>query len=196
MSRPPLPGGLPASPAKNPAQGFVDATARMSLIMGGLMLVYCVGQLAVVLLLEHLDFGPWLQRIGLPPSTGLRWLLDHAVALSWAMLLLTLVFMVVCWGLLRYREWGRQGFIAALVVVGVFNFASLPLVDCLFSGLLALLPEDLAGTAEGRDLLAQMQFSRWACLLTAAATSVAFAALHAWLVVRLRRAEVRQLFGA
>ena len=42
--------------------------------------------------------------------------------------------------------------------------------------------------------MAQMQASRWTALISAGVTALAFAGLHAWLVVRLCRDEVRALF--
>ena len=70
----------------------------------------------------------------------------------------------------------------------------LPLVDGMFTAMQAILPPGFHDSPDGRHAMAQMQASRWTALISAGVTALAFAGLHAWLVVRLCRDEVRALF--
>ncbi|MCL7714694.1 hypothetical protein [Stenotrophomonas mori] len=181
-------------PARSPAEAFVDVTAKLSLLMAGLSVAWSLLQLLVVAALGRLDPVAWLQRQGLPVPAAVQWMAGHALALSLLLVLLSVALLLVSWALLRRRGWGRTGFIVFLVVVAAGNFALLPLIDSLFSAMHAFLPADFLASPDGREALAQFQASRWTALLSAGATAVAFAALHAWLVARLCRADVRALF--
>lgn len=190
---------IPSAPpplhrASQTAAGFVDVTARLSLAMAVLSIGWSLLQLLLVALLGRLDPLGWLERQGLPVPAALHWAAQHALSLSVLMLLLSVALLAVSWALLRHHEWGRIGFIVFLVVVALANFAMLPLVDGLFTAMQAVLPPGFHDSADGRHAMAQMQASRWTALLSAGATALAFAGLHAWLVVKLCRDEVRALF--
>ncbi len=191
VNLPPLPGtGQPRSKARS----FVDVTAKLALVMAVLSVLYSVLQLALVGALGLADIGHWLSVRGLAPPAGLQWLLDHAVALGVLMLLFSLAFLAVSWGLLARHEWARLGFIAFLVLVAVANFACLPLIDAMFSGLADMFPAEIFDSVEGRELWAQLQISRWTSLITGGLTSLAFAVLHGWLVIRFKREDIREQF--
>ncbi len=196
MNRPP-PLHTPAAVAspEEAARRFVDITAKMALVMAVLMLVYCLGQLVVFTMLGRFDLAGYLEPVGVAVPARVAWLLEHAATLGWAMLLGSLLFVLVSWGLLRRREWGRLGFIAALVLVGLLNFAAVPVVDSVFTGYAELMSAPAFDNDEARQVLARMQATRWFSMGSLIATALAFAGLHAWLVVRLCRPEVRRLFG-
>ncbi len=191
----PLPELPNTTPTRSPAEAFVDVTAKLSLVMAVLAVVWSLLQLLVVAALGQLDLHALTQTEGLfPLPSWMGWISEHATLLSLLQLLLCLVFLVVCWGLFKRREWGRLGFIAFLVLVALANFASLPLVDSMFSGMQTMFPAEFLNSPDGAEMRAQLQVGRWTSLLTAVGTAIAFAALHGWLVIKLGRAEVRALF--
>ena len=184
----------PLRPASASAAGFIDVTARLSLAMAVLSIAWSLFQLLLVVLLDRLDPLDWLQRQGLPVPAALQWAAQHALSLTVLMLLLCVALLAVSWAMLRRYEWGRIGFIVFLVGVALANFAMLPLVDGMFTAMQAILPPGFHDSPDGRHAMAQMQASRWTALISAGVTALAFAGLHAWLVVRLCRDEVRALF--
>ena len=184
----------PLRPASASAAGFIDVTARLSLAMAVLSIAWSLFQLLLVVLLDRLDPLDWLQRQGLPVPAALQWAAQHALSLTVLMLLLCVALLAVSWAMLRRYEWGRIGFIVFLVGVALANFAMLPLVDGMFTAMQAIMPPGFHDSPDGRHAMAQMQASRWTALISAGVTALAFAGLHAWLVVRLCRDEVRALF--
>lgn len=184
----------PLRSTRSPAAAFVDVTARLSLLMAGLSIAWSLFQLLLVAVLGRLDPMGWLQQQGLPVPTAMQWAARHALSLTLLMLLSSVALLVVSWAFLRHREWGRIGFIVFLVVVALANFAMLPLVDGMFAAMQTLLPSGFQDSPDSREVLAQMQASRWTALIGAGATALAFAGLHGWLVVKLCRDEVRALF--
>ena len=184
----------PLRPASASAAGFIDVTARLSLAMAVLSIAWSLFQLLLVVLLDRLDPLDWLQRQGLPVPAALQWAAQHALSLTVLMLLLCMALLAVSWAMLRRYEWGRIGFIVFLVGVALANFAMLPLVDGMFTAMQAIMPPGFHDSPDGRHAMAQMQASRWTALISAGVTALAFAGLHAWLVVRLCRDEVRALF--
>ena len=184
----------PLRPASASAAGFIDVTARLSLAMAVLSIAWSLFQLLLVVLLDRLDPLDWLQRQGLPVPAALQWAAQHALSLTVLMLLLCMALLAVSWAMLRRYEWGRIGFIVFLVGVALANFAMLPLVDGMFTAMQAILPPGFHDSPDGRHAMAQMLASRWTALISAGVTALAFAGLHAWLVVRLCRDEVRALF--
>lgn len=176
------------------ARAFVDVTAKLALVMAALAVGYCVLQLMVIVLLGAGGVGDGLRALNLPLSPSLSWLIAHAELLGSMMLLLSLLFLAVSWGLLRRHEWARKGFIVVLVVTALGNFAGLPLTNALFAGLQAMFPVDLLRGNEGRELIAQLDLSRWICLIMIGLTSLAFVGLHGWLALKLCRADVRHQF--
>ncbi len=184
----------PLRPASASAAGFIDVTARLSLAMAVLSIAWSLFQLLLVVLLDRLDPLDWLQRQGLPVPAALQWTAQHALSLTVLMLLLCVALLAVSWAMLRRYEWGRIGFIVFLVGVALANFAMLPLVDGMFTAMQAIMPPGFHDSPDGRHAMAQMQASRWTALISAGVTALAFAGLHAWLVVKLCRDEVRALF--
>ncbi len=184
----------PLRPASASAAGFIDVTARLSLAMAVLSIAWSLFQLLLVVLLDRLDPLDWLQRQGLPVPAALQWAAQHALSLTVLMLLLCVALLAVSWAMLRRYEWGRIGFIVFLVGVALANFAMLPLVDGMFTAMQAIMPPGFHDSPDGRHAMAQMQASRWTALISAGVTALAFAGLHAWLVVKLCRDEVRALF--
>lgn len=184
----------PLRPASASAAGFIDVTARLSLAMAVLSIAWSLFQLLLVVLLDRLDPLDWLQRQGLPVPAALQWAAQHALSLTVLMLLLCMALLAVSWAMLRRYEWGRIGFIVFLVGVALANFAMLPLVDGMFTAMQAIMPPGFHDSPDGRHAMAQMQASRWTALISAGVTALAFAGLHAWLVVKLCRDEVRALF--
>ena len=78
--------------------------------------------------------------------------------------------------------------------VALANFAFLPLIQELFNGLYTIVPAEFLDSPQGHEMRAQLRFSQWSALLTAGISAVAFAILHGWLVVKLRRPEIRRQF--
>lgn len=191
MSPPPLPA-VAAPP--DAARAFVDVTAKLVLVMAALSVLYCVLQLGVILLLGAAGVGDSLRALNLPLSASMSWLIAHAGSLGSMMLLLSLLFLAVSWGLLRRHEWARRGFIVVLVVTALANFAGLPLTNALFAGLQAMFPADMLHSPEGRELVAQLDISRWTCLILIGLTSLVFSGLHGWLGWKFCRPEIRRQF--
>jgi len=173
---------------------FIAATAKLSLLVAVLSVLWCLLQLLLVVLLGRFDPMDWLLRHGLSPPPSLQWALQYALALTVAMLLSSLALLAVSWAMLRHREWGRIGFIVLLVVVALANFAMLPLLDGLFDAMRAMLPAGFAATEEGRQALAQLQSGRWIALSGSGISALLVAALHGWLAFKLCRPQVRALF--
>ncbi|MGB3393463.1 MAG: hypothetical protein WA956_03345 [Stenotrophomonas sp.] len=184
----------PLPPPRSTAAAFVDVTAKLSLLMAGLSVLWCLLQLLLAMLLDRFDLIGWLQRHYLPVPPALEWTLRHALALSVSMLLLALAFTAVSWALLRHREWGRWGFIVFLVVMAAANFALLPLLDGMFEAMQAMLPTEFLATAQGHEAMLQIHNGRWFALISTGVTALVFAILHGWLVFKLCRRDVRALF--
>lgn len=190
----PLPELPPVPAAADKSVAFIDITAKLSLLMAVLGIVWCVLQLLVVTAIGRMDLVAWLRADGLLPPAGLQQFETWALPLTLLMLAGALAFLAVSWGFLRHREWGRQGMIVFLVLVALLNFAAVPLISAGFDALQAMLPHDLFLSPEAHELRMQLRAGRWLALLSTAATAVGLAAAHAWLVVKLRRPQVRAVF--
>lgn len=191
MNPPDLP--LARTP-RDAATGFIDVTARLSLLMAALCIVWSLVQLLAVGLLQHLDVAGWLQQPALPVPAAVQWAAQHLLGLSLLLLLASLAFLGVSWGLLKRREWGRIGFIVFVLLVAVANFAFLPLIQDMFNSMYLIVPAELLDSPQGQELRAQLRLSQWTALLTATVTAVAVAVLHGWLVIKLQRVEIRRQF--
>lgn len=185
MPPPPLPA------ARNP---MIDSMAKISLVVGVVWLLYALGQVAVLALLPDGALQGLFARVGITPPALWQWCLDHMLALSLLSALLALLFSASAWGLQQRREWARLSFVAFLVVTGLANFASLPLLWQFFGAMHQVLPEAMRQTAEGAQLLGQLQTGRTISIATAAATALVFAALHGWIVYLLYRPAIRAEF--
>ncbi|QDI05060.1 hypothetical protein E4A48_16395 [Xanthomonas cerealis pv. cerealis] len=184
-----LPPPLPA--ARNP---IIDTMAQISLVVGVVWLLYALGQLAVLALLPDGALQAVVLRIGMPLPALLQWCLDHMLALSLLSALLALLFSAAAWGLLQRREWARLGFVAFLVVTALANFASLPLLWQFFGAMQQMPPEAMRHSADGTQLLDQLQAGRMISMATATVTSLVFAVLHGWIVYQLYRPTIRAEF--
>jgi hypothetical protein len=185
MPPPPLPV------ARNP---MIDAMANISLVVGVVWLLYALGQLAVLALLPDGALQALVLRIGVPLPPLLQWCLEHSLALSALSALLALLFSAAAWGLLRRREWARRCFAAFLIVTGLANFASLPLLWRFFGEMQQVLPEAIRHSADGAQLLGQLQTGRVISVGTAVVTALVFAALHGWIVYQVYRPAIRAEF--
>ncbi|WP_369935064.1 hypothetical protein [Xanthomonas tesorieronis] len=185
MPPPPLPA------ARNP---MIDSMAKISLVIGVVWLLYALGQLVVLAVLPAGALQGVVVRIGISLPALLQWCLDHLFALSLLSALLALLFCAAAWGLLQRREWARLSFVAFLIVTGLANFVSLPVLWQFFAALEQVLPAAMRHTAEGAQLLDQLQTGRMISIATAAVTALVFAALHGWIVYQLYRPAIRAEF--
>ena len=191
MNSPQLPP-IPAAPSA--AASFIAVTAKLSLLMSAVAIVWSLLQLLVVALMGRLDIIAAMQSEGLPVPAGVIWLGKHALSLSVLGLLLSIAFLAVSWALLKHREWGRIGFIVFLVLVALANFAFLPLIHGMFESMQAMVPADFLNSPQGLEMRVQLRVGLWTSLITGGVTALALAVLHAWLVIKLRRPDVRALF--
>jgi len=182
-----------APPPLPAAAGFVTVLGRISIVLAALGVLWALAQMLLVLLLPDALAVRAAAQPEVPAAVA--WTLQHRNALALAMLALALLFLVVAWGLLKRREWGRRGFITLLLLGAAANFAALLLIDPFFDGLHGMFPAQMLDTPEGRQFIAQMRFNRnltWASGLLGA---VGIAALHGWIVWKLCTAAVRAEFG-
>ena len=126
-----------------------------------------------------------------PPT--LRWFGRHAVALYVGMTVFCLLDAVVCWGVLRRWRWALWVFIALLLVTLPLNFIGIWVVDDVVSHLTAFLLQNLDGE-EAMRLRNELRLQRIVYTGLVAATSLAFAALHAWLAYRLLKPDVQRWY--
>lgn len=189
-----FPPPLPGKAGKSPAAAFVDVLAKISLVMGVLSVAYALCQ-GLVLMLVPDGFTQGLFEQGsefLPPLPGtLRWLLDHLALLTWIMLLSSLAFLVIAYGMLRRHNAARIAFIVFLVIGTLGNFASIILMlEVLhwMEGIGANLPAD-SGMQE------QIRASNLWSMAMGIVSAIAFAALHGWIVWKLCTAQVRNQFN-
>lgn len=188
------PPQLPPPAAHSAAASFIAVTAKLSLVMAVMAIIWNLLQLLLVALMGRFDVVGVLQNEGLPVPPAFIWLDQHAVSLSLLCLLLSIAFLAVSWALLKHREWGRIGFIVFLVLVAVANFAFLPLIHGMFEGMQAMVPADFLNSPQGLEMRVQLRVGLWTSLITGTAAALALAGLHGWLVVKLRRPDVRALF--
>jgi len=181
----------PELPAVAANRTFIKTTAQLSLAMAALSVLWSAGQLLTMLLANALNWFATLPLDIMPPL--MVWLIQHGVALSMLLLLASLAFLVVSWGMLRYYDWGRIGFIVFLIAIAVINFAFLPAIDHVMTYNDTLFAaSDI--TPEGREYLAQFKMVRRMILLIVGATMVVIAVAHAWLAWKLNRPAIRALF--
>jgi hypothetical protein len=190
-----LPHAVPR-PKGDGTPAFLAPLAKSVLVI---CILSAVCWAAGVVLAVVLSNSAWLQDLlhdsdlsWMPPS--LRWFSRHAVAVNVALTVLSVAGAVASWGLLRRYRWALWTFIVLLVVTAVLNFAGAWVVDEVFRLLMVHLPPnvDAADAAQvHRELLMQRVIYTGMMIVT----SLAFAALHAWLVLRLLRPDVKRLFA-
>jgi len=182
---------LPSAPRRG---GFVTPLAKISLVMAAACVLYSLLQLAVAAALPFDAITEAFDNIGMPIPAQITWVFDHLVALSLVGVLFSLLLLASAWALLRRREWGRWLFIVLLAVAALGNFASLYFLDGMLDGMQAMLPAQLAGTPEAMQFEAQMRVNRVIGMASGAATALAFAALHAWVILKLCSPAIRAEF--
>ena len=180
------PPPLPATTA------FVTLLGRISIVLAVLGLLWSLVQVLFVLMLPAELMVQMEAQPGMPALLAAA--MQYRSALALAMLALSLGLLVVSWGLLRRREWGRLGFIAALVLGAVVNFAALLLVGPFFDSLQDLFPPGMADPASGWQIDAQLRMTRNLVMASGLIGALAIAGVHGWLVWKLCTAQVRAEF--
>ncbi len=176
-----------------PRTGFVSVLAKITLILAGISVAWSLLQSVGALLLPDsvvaaAGDADW------PLPQGLLWALEHRVALSLALLLLSLLSLATAWGLLKRQEWARLVFIALLLLSAAGNLFSLLLVSQLFDAIIAMYPKEFLSTTDGQEFMAQMQASHLMWMGTSVAGVLAMGALHVWIAWKLCTAAVRAEF--
>lgn len=182
---------MSASPAPS-STGFVTVLGRISTLLAAAGLAAAVAMAGLAMAVGDATMARIASATALPPM--ITWALEQRRLLALLGLLLSLLFLAASWGVLRRREWARLAFIAFLAITAVLNFVTLPLVGQLFDMVREMFPQEMLGTAEGQEFLAQLRTSRFVSVATAVLTAVAFALLHAWVAWKLCVAEVRAEF--
>ncbi|AVQ08705.1 TPA: hypothetical protein HH295_05605 [Xanthomonas vasicola pv. zeae] len=163
--------------------GFVTPLAWVSLLLGMASVLANLVQIAIIAL------TPGAASLGLPEGITLphswQWLIDHAMSLSVAGMVLSAAFSWLSWALLQRREWARVGFVAVLMVTGLLNFGGLALIGPLFDGVQTLLPADVLQSPEWPQMQARLQATRQAALLLTGLGALAIGCVHAALAWRL-----------
>lgn len=180
------PPPLPATTA------FVTVLGRVSIVLAVLGLLWALVQVLFVLMLPMDLLAQVEAQPGMPALLAAA--MQYRSALALAMLALSLGLLVVSWGLLQRREWGRLGFIAALVLGAVVNFAALLLVGPFFDSLQDLFPPGMADPGDGWQIDAQLRMTRNLVMASGLIGALAIAGVHGWLVWKLCTAQVRAEF--
>ena len=175
------PPPLPATTA------FVTLLGRVSIVLAVLGLLWALVQVLFVLMLPMDLLAQVEAQPGMPALLAAA--MQYRSALALAMLALSLGLLVVSWGLLR-----RRGFIAALVLGAVVNFAALLLVGPFFDSLQDLFPPGMADPASGWQIDAQLRMTRNLVMASGMIGALAIAGVHGWLVWKLCTAQVRAEF--
>lgn len=191
---PPLPSAV-ARPRANGAPAFLAPVAKTVLVVCIVSAVTWGAAALCVVLLRH---SAWLQNLlqdhdlfWVPPS--LLWLGHHAVAVNLGMFALSVLGAAACRGILRHQRWALWTFIVLLVVTALLNFYLPWAVEELFRHLHQhVLPN--IGSADTPQLRQDLLTARVSYTAITGLTAVAFAVVHAWLVVRLLRPDVQRLF--
>lgn len=196
LERPPMSQPAPTAPVPATRSGFVTVLGAVSLGLAAIGLFSGLVQVLVLWiapddlvaqLLAGLDGG--LADMPELPSM-LAWSLTHRIGLSVAGTLLTALFLAVSWGLLLRRNWGRLGFIGFLLLGVPVNLAGLLLMWQMQQWILAL------NTGLNDPALdAHMRGIGMATMGLATVCTLVLAALHFWLIHRLRARAVRAEFG-
>lgn len=156
--------------------------------------------LVTIPLVAVLANAAWLQDLlqgqsleWLPPS--LHWLGRHAVSISVAMLLLCLLGVAGAWGMLKRQRWALWLLIGVLVFTALLNFVGVWVVDDIFSHLHTMVSNHPLDSPDMRQLRQEMQINRILWGGIAVVTTLAFAGLHGWVVVRLLKPDVQRWFA-
>lgn len=177
--------------ATPPRSQVVTAMAMVSIVLGIVCTAY--GVLQAVMVPVFVRNEPLrsalaeLKAVDLPAFA--EWLLRHLPAAGWSFALLSGAFLASSVGLLKRREWGRQTFIAFMVVGAAVNFLGVWLLMAVFDWV-----ESLPMVAESLAMQVELARLRMVSLTTTAGSAVVFAALHAGIVYQLCTSAVRAEF--
>jgi hypothetical protein len=195
-----LPPALPQA-ARRPTHapdGAPKFLSPMAMAIGVFCIVSALGWAGLAAVAAGLHQWTWLNDhittsdLSLvPPSV--RWLGRHAVAFNVAMLLISVVEAVSCWGLLRRQRWALWLFLALLVMSIPACFLGVWLMDDIFGHLLLNLPAGMDEQDMG-ELRRELQMQRIICGVMTGGTALVLAAMHVWLVLRLLRQDVQKAF--
>lgn len=174
---------------------FLAPVAKSVMVVCVVSALTWAGAALVAAMLGH---SAWLQNIladsdlyWVPPS--LLWFGRHAVAVNLGLFAISLLGAVACWGILRRRRWALWTFIVLLVVTALLNFCFPWAIEVVFRHVnQQVLPN--MGSANTHQLRHDLSTLRLTYTSITAATAVAFAVVHAWLVVRLLRPDVKHWF--
>lgn len=177
--------------ATPPRSQVVTAMAMISIALGIVCTAY--GVLQAVMVTVFVRNEPLrsalaeLKAVDLPAFA--EWLLSHLPAAGWSFALLSGAFLASSVGLLKRREWGRQTFIAFMVVGAAVNFLGVWLLMAVFDWV-----ESLPMAAESLAMQVELARLRMVSLATTAGSAVVFAAPHAGIVYQLCTSAVRAEF--
>ncbi|AUI92028.1 hypothetical protein [Xanthomonas oryzae] len=174
--------------------GFVTPLAWVSLFLGVVSALANLVQIAMIALTPDAASLGLPEGITLPPSW--QWLIDHAMSLSVAGVVLSAAFSWLSWALLQRREWARIGFVAVLLVTGLLNFGGLALIGPLFDGVQTLVPADVLQSPEWPHLQARLQATRQMAVVLTGVGALAIGGIHAALAWRLCTPAVRAEFSS
>lgn len=96
-------------------------------------------------------------------------------------------------GLLRRQRWALWTFIVLLVLTALLNFVGVWVIDEIFSYLIVHLPGHM-DPADADQVRTDLRLQRVLYTGITVMTALSFAALHAWLVLRLQRPDVQRWF--
>jgi hypothetical protein len=186
---PPIPGVV-----QRPGNSFVTVLAWISIGLALLGLAYGLLQTVMGLVMPQDYFLRMLTPYGgelpqLPPL--MHWIYTHTLAMGLLMTVLSAVFLWVSWGLLKRREWGRQGFIGVLVLGALWQFAGVLAIPQFIEGTLAM---QAGALPPGQTLPPELESFMTAAMWMGGAMAVVFAGLHAWIVWKLCTPAVRGEF--
>ena len=188
---PPLPGVQ-----QRPAGNFVSVMAWVSIALGLLGMLYGAMQVLMGLFLPA-DF--YLRMLnpygGQPPPMPplIHWLYTHTLMMGVLTLIMSVVLAWVSWGLLKRREWGRKGFIALLVLGTLGQLASIGLLPGLLEATLAM---QAGALPPGQPIPPVLEDMMAGVMLVGGLVALVFAAVHVWIIWKLRTPAVRSEFTA
>ncbi|AOY67487.1 hypothetical protein LN565_01930 [Xanthomonas euvesicatoria pv. euvesicatoria] len=176
--------------------GFVTPLAWVSLLLGAVSVLANLMQIAMIAMIA---LAPGAASLGLPEGITLppswQWLINHALSLSVAGVVLSAAFCWLSWALLQRREWARRGCVAVLLVTGLLNFGGLALIGPLFDGVQTLLPADVLQSPEWPQMQARLQATQQMALVLTGLGALAIGCVHAALAWRLCTPAVRAEFS-
>ena len=169
------------------ATALVTVLGWISVALGAMGVASGLLQAAVLPVLQPRQMLAQIDDAGMPVPPALAWMLEHLQWLNLASILASALLLLVAWGLLRRREWGRKGFIALLVLSALGSLAGAAWFGHFMDGLVGM-QQQMAGDD---PVFARLQL---AMRMTLWAGAIAVAVLHGWLAWLLGTAPVRAQF--